>query len=216
MKIALIGATGFVGSAILKELADRNHSIKAFSRNVSTDLGYKNVVGVPLDVNEVDALAADLKGADVVVSAFNSGWTNPTIYEDYLSGSKNIFEAVRKSGVKRLIVIGGAGSLFLDESMRVIDSPSFPEEIKPGAQAALEFLEFLETEKDIDWEFFSPAIEMHQGTSGVRTGKYRLGLDNPVVNSEGRSILSVEDVAVVIADEVAKQNFTRRRFTAGY
>ena len=216
MKIALIGATGFVGSAILNELAERNHSVKAFSRKIPTDLGFKNVIGVALDVNDVDALAADLKGADVVISAFNSGWTNPTIYEDYLSGSKNIVEAVRKAGVKRFIVIGGAGSLYLDETTRVIDSPSFPVEIKPGAQAALEFLELLKGEREIDWEFFSPAIEMHQGTSGERTGKYRLGLDYPVVNKEGRSILSVEDVAVVIADEVEKQSFTRRRFTAGY
>ena len=216
MKIALIGATGFVGSAILKELADRNHSVKAFSRHISTDLGYKNVVGVPLDINNVVTLAADLKGADVVISAFNSGWTNPNIYEEYLVGSKNIVEAVKKVEIKRLIVIGGAGSLFLDKNMRVIDSPSFPVEIKPGAQAALEFLDFLEGEKVLDWEFFSPAIEMHQGTSGVRTGNYRLGLDNPVINNEGRSVLSVEDVAVVIVDEVEKQNFTRRRFTAGY
>ena len=216
MKVALIGATGFVGSAILKELAERNHSIKAFSRSVGSDLGYRNVVGVALDVNNVDALAADLKGADIVVSAFNPGWTNPNIYEEFLKGYKNIQEAVKKSGVKRFIVIGGAGSLYIDENTQVIDTPQFPEEIKPGALAAKEYLNELEKETDLDWELFSPAIEMHQGTSGVRTGKYRLGLDNPVVNSEGRSILSVEDVAVVIANEVEKQNFTRRRFTAGY
>ena len=216
MKVALIGATGFVGSAILKELAERNHSIKAFSRSVGSDLGYRNAVGVALDVNNVDALAADLKGADIVVSAFNPGWTNPNIYEEFLKGYKNIQEAVKKSGVKRFIVIGGAGSLYIDENTQVIDTPQFPEEIKPGALAAKEYLNELEKETDLDWELFSPAIEMHQGTSGVRTGKYRLGLDNPVVNSEGRSILSVEDVAVVIVNEVEKQNFTRRRFTAGY
>jgi uncharacterized protein len=216
MKIAIIGATGFVGSAILKELSDRKHSIKAFSRSIQSDLDLKNVVGVALDVNNVDALAADLKDADVVISAFNPGWTNPNIYDDFIKGSKNILEAVKKANVKRFIVIGGAGSLYLDESLKVIDTPQFPEEIKPGAQAASDFLDFIQNEKDVDWEFFSPAIEMHQGTSGVRTGKYRLGLDNPVINKEGRSILSVEDVAVVIADEVEKQNFTRRRFTAGY
>lgn len=216
MKVALIGATGFVGSAILKELADRNHSIKAISRSISSDVGYKNAVGVPVDVNQVDALAMDLKGADIVVSAFNPGWTNPNIYEDFLKGAKSIQEAVKKAGVKRFIVIGGAGSLYLDENTQVIDTPQFPEEIKPGATAAKEYLEELKNELDLDWEFFSPAIEMHQGTSGNRTGKYRLGLENPVVNKEGRSVLSVEDVAVVIADEVEKQKFTRVRFTAGY
>ena len=216
MRIALIGATGFVGSAILKELSNRNHSIKAISRTINQDLGIKNAVGVQLDINDVDALAADLKGADVVVSAFNPGWTNPNIYDEFLAGAKNIQEAVKKAEVKRFIVIGGAGSLFLDENLKVIDTPQFPEEIKPGAKAASEYLDFLQNEKDVDWEFFSPAIEMHQGTSGVRTGKYRLGLDNPVVGKDGRSVLSVEDLAVVIADEVEKQNFTKRRFTAGY
>lgn len=216
MKVALIGATGFVGSAILNELSDRNHSIKAISRSIESDLGRKNVVGVKVDINDIDALVADLKGADVVVSAFNPGWTNPNIYEEFLTGAKNIQEAVKKADIKRFIVIGGAGSLFLDESLKVIDTPQFPEEIKPGATAASEYLDYLQAENQLDWEFFSPAIEMHQGTSGVRTGKYRLGLDNPVVGKDGRSVLSVEDVAVVIADEVEKQNFTKRRFTAGY
>lgn len=216
MRIALIGATGFVGSAILKELADRNHSIKAISRNIQDNLNYNNVVSVKIDINDIDNLVADLKGADVVVSAFNPGWTNPNIYNEYLTGAKNIQEAVKKAEVKRFIVIGGAGSLLLDDNTMVLDSEGFPEEIKPGATAAKEYLEILKEENSIDWEFFSPAIEMHQGTSGVRTGKYKLGLDYPVVNKEGRSVLSVEDVAVVIADEVEKQNFTKRRFTAGY
>ena len=216
MRIALVGATGFVGSAILKELADRNHSVKAISRSIDSNLGYNNVVTIKIDVNDIDALAADLKGADVVISAFNPGWTNPNIYDEFLTGAKNIQEAAKKAGVKRFIVIGGAGSLFLDENTQVIDTPQFPEEIKPGATAAKEYLDFIQDEKELDWEFFSPAIEMHQGTSGTRTGKYRLGLDNPVIGTDGRSVLSVEDLAVVIADEAEKQNFTRRRFTAGY
>lgn len=216
MKVALIGATGFVGSSILKELADRKHSIKAISRSISTDLGLNNVVGLQIDVNDIDKLSMELRGADVVVSAFNPGWTNPTIYDDFLKGAKNIQEAVKKAGVKRFIVIGGAGSLYVAPGVKVIDTPQFPIEIKPGAQAASEYLDYLKNEKELDWEFFSPAIEMHQGTSGERKGTYRLGLDEPVTNQEGRSILSVEDVAVVIADEIAKQNFTRRRFTAGY
>lgn len=216
MRVALIGATGFVGSAILKELVDRNHSVKAISRSINPESEFKNVATIQIDVNDIDALAVDFKGADVVISAFNPGWTNPNIYDDYLKGSKNIQEAVKQSNVKRFIVIGGAGSLYLDEDQQVINSPNFPEEIKPGALAALEYLEFLKNENDIDWEFFSPAIEMHQGTSGQRTGKYRLGLDNPVVGNDGRSVLSVEDLAVVIVDEVEKQNFTKRRFTAGY
>lgn len=216
MRIAIIGATGFVGSAILKEVADRNHSVKAISRSIDSNLGYNNVVPIKIDVNDIEALATDLQGADVVISAFNPGWTNPNIYTEFLTGAKIIQEAVKKAGVKRFIVIGGAGSLYIDETTQVIDTPQFPEEIKPGATAAKEYLDFIQDEKQLDWEFFSPAIEMHPGTSGTRTGKYRLGLDNPLIGKDGRSVLSVEDLAVVIADEAEKQNFTRRRFTAGY
>lgn len=216
MRIAIIGATGFVGSAILKEVADRNHSVKAISRSIDSNLGYNNVVPIKIDVNDIEALAVDLQGADVVISAFNPGWTNPNIYDEFLTGAKNIQEAVKKAGVKRFIVIGGAGSLYLDENTQLIDTPDFPEEIKAGAKAAKDYLDYIHEEKQLDWEYFSPAIEMHQGTSGTRTGKYRLGLDNPVVGKDGRSVLSVEDVAVVIADEAEKQNFTRRRFTAAY
>ena len=216
MRVAIIGSTGFVGTAIFNELAERNHSIKGISRQQKLQLHHPNTVGVSVDVTNEDALAVELQGADVVISAFNPGWTNPSIYEDYLKGSKHILEACRKADVKRLIVIGGAGSLYLDENTRVIDSPSFPKEVKEGAQAALDFYELIKNDKQIDWVFFSPAIEMHPGTSGTRTGKYRLGIDYPVINNEGRSVLSVEDLAVVIADEVENQTFTRRRFTAGY
>lgn len=148
MRIAIIGATGFVGKAILKEVADRNHSVKAISRSIDSNLGYNNVVPIKIDVNDIDALATDLQGADVVISAFNPGWTNPTIYTEFLTGAKNIQEAVKKAGVKRFIVIGGAGSLYIDETTQVIDTPQFPEEIKPGATAAKEYLDFIQDENN--------------------------------------------------------------------
>src|SRR5690606_889916 len=134
MKIALIGATGFVGKEVLKEALNRKHKVLAIARNtekiqISDDLLKTKSV----DVNNVDQLAQAISGSDVVVSAFNPGWTNPNIYTDYLEGSKAIQEAVKASGVKRLIVVGGAGSLFLDDNTRVIDDPDFPEAIKPGA-----------------------------------------------------------------------------------
>ncbi|MBO6213851.1 NAD(P)-dependent oxidoreductase [Algoriella sp.] len=216
MRVALIGATGFVGSQILKELVDRNQSIKAFARNVEKVPASKNVATVALDVNNVQALATDLKGADVVISAFNAGWTNPNLYEDFIKGAKAIEEATKLAGVKRLIVIGGAGSLYVTDDLQLVDTPDFPEQIKPGALAARDYYNILKEDNDLDWTMFSPAPEMHQGTSGTRQGTYRLGTDNPVFDADGHSILSVEDVAVVIADEVENAKFIKQRFTAAY
>lgn len=218
MKVAVIGASGFVGSHIVEELVNRNQSIKAFARNLDSIPDSKNVAKVVVDVNDVQTLATDLKGADVVVSAFNAGWANPNIYEDYLKGAKAIEEATKLAGVKRLIVIGGAGSLYVNDQkeLQIVDAPGFPEEIKQGALAARDYYTILKQDNDLDWTMFSPAPEMHQGTSGERKGTYRVGKDVPVFNEEGRSILSVEDVAVVIADEIEKANHVKERFTAAY
>ncbi|MCP2027609.1 putative NADH-flavin reductase [Flavobacterium sp. HSC-32F16] len=213
MKIAIIGATGFVGTAILNELADRKQDITAIARNPKDTA---NATWIAADVFNVDALAEVLKGHDVVVNAFNPGWTNPNIYDDFLNGSKAIQEAVKKSGVKRFITIGGAGSLFVAPDLQAVDTPDFPKEIFNGANAARNYLNIIKEEKDLDWAFFSPAFEMHAGTKTGRTGKYRLGLENPVFNDEQRSILSVEDLAVVIADEVENPKHHQVRFTAGY
>lgn len=215
MKIAIIGATGFVGSSILKELASRNHKITAIARNPKNE-EKENINWQKADVNNTDELSKILAGNDVVVSAYNPGWTNPNIYNESISGAKAIQEAVKKSGVKRFITIGGAGSLFIAPNVQLIDTPEFPKEIFDGANAAREYLNIIKEEKDLDWAFFSPAIEMHQGTKTGRTGKYRLGLENPVFNDEQRSILSVEDLAVVIADEVETPKHHQVRFTAAY
>ena len=213
MKIAIIGATGFVGSAILNELADRKHEITAIAR---TPKDTTNATWIATDVYDDAALAETLKGHDVVVNAFNPGWTNPNIYDDSIKGSKAIQEAVKQSGVKRFITIGGAGSLFVAPGLQAIDTPDFPKDIYDGANAARDYLNIIKEEKELDWAFFSPAFEMHAGTKTGRTGKYRLGLENPVFNEEQRSILSVEDLAVVIADEIETPKHHQVRFTAGY
>lgn len=215
MKIAIIGATGFVGSNILNELSSRNHEITAIVRNPRTDEN-STINWIKADVNEVENLSKLVAGNDVVVSAFNPGWTNPNIYEDFLLGAKNIQEAVKLSGVKRYITIGGAGSLFVAPNLQAVDTPDFPKEIFPGASAARDYLNILKEEKELDWAFFSPAFEMHQGITTGRTGKYRLGLENPVVDENQRSILSGEDLAVVIADEVENPKHHQVRFTAAY
>ena len=213
MKIAIIGATGFVGSAILNELASRNQDITAIAR---TPKDTSNATWKSADIFNVDALAEILKGHDAVINAYNPGWTNPNIYDDFIAGSKAIQEAVKKSGVKRFITIGGGGSLFVAPGLQAVDTPDFPKEYYAGATAARDYLNILKEEKELDWAFFSPAFEMHQGITTGRTGKYRLGLENPVFNDEQRSILSVEDLAVVIADETENAKHHQVRFTAAY
>lgn len=213
MKIAIIGATGFVGSAILNELATKNHEITAIARNPKNT---KNINWIAADISNIDALAALLEKNDVVISAYNAGWTNPNIYDDFIAGSKAIQEAVKKSGVKRLIVIGGGGSLFVAPNLQAVDTADFPKEYYVAATAARDYLNIIKKEKDLDWAFFSPALEMHQGITTGRTGKYRLGLENPVFNEDKRSILSVEDLAVVIANEVEIPKHHQVRFTAAY
>ena len=112
-----------------------------------------------------------------------------------LTGSKSIQEAVKKSGVKRFITIGGAGSLFIAPNLQAVDTPNFPKEYHAGATAARDYLNIIKEEKELDWAFFSPAFEMHQGITTGRTGKYRLGLENPVF------------------DEEPKKHFISRRFS---
>ncbi|WP_111308385.1 NAD(P)-dependent oxidoreductase [Confluentibacter sediminis] len=215
MKIAVIGTTGFVGTSITNELTNRNHSVTGIARNVNT-LEKPNLTSVSADITDVNKLAENLKGNDTVISAFNAGWTNPNLYDDFLTGSKAIQEAVKLAGVKRYIVIGGAGSLYVSEGVQAVDTPDFPKEFYAGASAARDYLNFLKTENNVDWVFFSPAFEMHPGITTGRTGKYRLGNDTPVFDENNRSILSVEDLAVVIADEVENPKHHKTRFTAAY
>ena len=215
-KIAVIGATGFVGSQVVKELASRGYQVNALARNVDKVELSDNVTAISVDVNDVEKLSEVLSGADAVISAYNAGWSNPNIYNDFMTGAKTIEKAVENSGVKRFIVVGGAGSLQADERTQIVDTADFPEVIKPGALAARDYLNEIKKNTTLDWSFFSPAPEMHQGTSGERKGTYRLGTDYPVADENGRSILSVEDVAVVLVDELENNQYIQKRFTAAY
>ncbi|GGE42495.1 hypothetical protein EV200_101501 [Pedobacter psychrotolerans] len=216
MKVALIGASGFVGKALLNELVSRGNEVVAIARDTdkieSTD---EKVTKVAVDVLNTEALAEALKGADAVVSAFNPGWINPNLYQDTLAGAEAIQAGVKASGVKRFVFIGGAGTLQIDGN-QLVDGPEFPKEIYPGASAVRDYFNKLKEEKELDWVFFSPAIEMHPGITIGRTGKYRLGKTSPVFNEEGRSILSVEDLSIVIADELEKKAHHQEQFTAAY
>ncbi|MBE9599310.1 NAD(P)-dependent oxidoreductase [Pedobacter sp. MC2016-24] len=216
MKTALIGASGFVGASVLTELLNRGHEVTAIVRDADKiKVEDEKLTVKTLDVLDQEALTAALSGTEAVVSAFNAGWTNPNLYSDFIAGSEAIQAAVKAADVKRLIVIGGAGSLEI-EGKQLVDGPDFPEAYKAGATAARDYLNVIKKEKDLNWTFFSPAIEMHPGIETGRTGKFRLGTDSPVFDAAGRSSLSVQDLAVAIVDELENNKYPQQRFTAGY
>ncbi|PWK67579.1 hypothetical protein C8K44_112133 [Aminobacter sp. AP02] len=211
MKIALIGASGFVGSAVLKEAASRGNKVTAINRNPAKVEKLDGVTAVKADVTDVAALTAAIADADVVVSAFNGGWGDPEIYAKHSAGSKAIVEAAKAAG-KRVIIVGGAGSLEID-GKQLVDGPHFPEAYKDGARAARDALAALRTETGLEWSFISPAIMM---APGVRTGKFRIGGEQPVFDAKGESHISVEDLAVAIVDEAETPKHAGKRFTVGY
>lgn len=220
MKIALIGATGYVGNAILNELTNRNYKVTAIARNTDKITNEnENITKRNADIFKTEELTEILNGSDVVISAYNPGWTNPNIHDDYLKGAESIQKAVEQSDANRLIIIGGAGTMKIDGNY-IVDGPDFPKEIYPGASAVKKyFVENLSKNETLDWEFFSPAIEMNMFSEDKdrgRTGAYRYGNDTPVFDNEGRSRHSVEDLAVAIVDEIEQKQFVRKQFTAAY
>lgn len=213
--VTLIGASGFVGTAILNELLARGHRVTAVVRNPGK-IGIKSpsLTVVQADVTDTSALVAACKGRDAVISAYNPGWTNPNIYEETLHNYPLILEAVRQSGVRRLLCVGGAGTLFCAPGLRVVDSGVIPDAIMGGVRSLGEFyLNTLMNEKEIDWIFFSPAGTLEPGK---RTGKFRLGKDDLIVDENGNSHISVEDYAVAMVDELENPKHHYERFTIGY
>lgn len=203
MKIALIGATGMAGSRILEELVSRGHYVKAIARHTHKVPETKFVLAEEIDLNDHDSLVNALKGQDAVISAVRFQGLDVN----------GLINAVRDSKVKRYLVVGGAGSLNLpNQNIRVLDTEDFPEAYKPEAEAGALFLEKLKQVDDIDWTFISPAAEFGPGK---RTGEFRLGKDELVVNKEGSKI-SAEDFAIALSDELEKNNHIQQRFSVGY
>lgn len=214
-KIVLIGASGFVGSAILNEALNRDFHVTAVVRNPDKiKIENEHLVVKKADVSSLDEVYEVCKGADAVISAFNPGWDNPNIYDETIKVYLTIIDGVKKSGVNRFLMVGGAGSLFIAPGLRLVDSGEVPEKLLPGVKALSDFyLNFLKKEKEIDWVFFSPAADM---APGVRTGRYRLGKDDMVVDVVGNSHISVQDYAVAMIDELEKPAHHQERFTIGY
>ncbi len=213
--VLLIGATGFVGSAVLNELVSRGHKVTAVARNIEKVAKSELLDVVKEDVANVDAIAKLADGKDAIISAYNPGWTNPDIATLISENYPKILSAAKKSGVKRLLIVGGAGTLFCAPGLRVVDSGAIPEEIMGGVRPLGDFyLNTLMNEKDIDWVFFSPAGVFDQ--QGKKTGNYRLGKDDLIVDAEGNSHISVQDYADAMVNELEKPAHHKERFTIGY
>lgn len=211
-KVVLIGASGFVGSAILNEALNRGFHVTAVVRHPEKiKIENENLEVKRADVSSLDEVCKVCKGADAVISAFNPGWNNPDIYKETIEVYLTIIDGVKKAGVNRFLMVGGAGSLFIAPGIRLVDSGEVPEKILPGVRALSDFyLDFLKKEKEVDWVFFSPAADM---APGVRTGRYRLGKDEMIVDMVGNSHISVEDYAAAMIDELEKPEHHQERFT---
>lgn len=214
-KVLLIGASGFVGAAILNEALSRGHQVVAAVRNPDKiTVKHPNLVVVKADASSADAIAKLGQGTDAIISAYNPGWSNPNIYQETLTVYPAILKGAKESGTKRLLCVGGAGTLFCAPNLRVVDAGVLPEEIMPAVRSLGEFyLNTLANEKDIDWVFFSPAGHL---APGERTGVFRLGKDDLIVDANGESHISVEDYALAMIDELETEAHHYERFTIGY
>jgi putative NADH-flavin reductase len=214
MKIALIGPTGFVGTAVLAELLQRDHQVTALVRDPAK-LPLRPGLSVAVaDAFDAEAIASAVRGHDAVVSAFNPGWNDPALYDKFIQGSAAIERGVEASGVKRLLVVGGAGSLFVAPGVQLVDTPEFtghvPPNIVPGAQAARDALTALRGNQSLEWTFLSPPAML---APGERTGTYRVGGEQLLMAGDKPAGISVADLAVAIADEIETPRHVRARFT---
>lgn len=202
MKVAVLGASGRAGSEITKELAARGHQVLAIARKPEAIATADGVTALAGDASDPAALAEQIRGQDAVISALHFDVTADTL-----------LTALKTAGVARLLVTGGAASLEVAPGKRVFDSPDFPAEWKPLAAGGIAFLDALRGETGIDWTFFSPAALIFEGP---RTGSYRAGGDQLVVDEAGESRISFADYAIAMVDELEQHRHSRARFTAAY
>ena len=203
MKIAVAGASGRAGSCIAAELARRGHNVTGIARNPDKIAKLANVTAVAGDANDRAALAKLWTGHDVAVSSIHF----------LVSDAETLIGAAKDSGVPRYLVVGGAGSLEVAPGVQLVTTPNFPAQYKAEAEKGAAFLDRLRQEKELNWTFLSPSALIDFGN---RTGKFRMGADQLLVDSAGKSWISFEDFAVAMADEIERPAHIRKRFTVGY
>ncbi|NPU69363.1 NAD(P)-dependent oxidoreductase [Bradyrhizobium sp. 83012] len=203
MKIAVAGASGRAGSRITAELANRGHQVTGIARHPDKIEKHANVTAVRGDANDRAALAKLWAGHEVAISSIHFS----------ASDVEALIGAAKDSGVSRYLVVGGAGSLEVAPGVRLVTTPGFPAAYKAEAEKGAAFLDRLRQEKELDWTFLSPSAMID---FGARTGKFRLGTDQLLVDADGKSFITFEDFAVAMADEIERPAHRRARFTVGY
>lgn len=207
MNIGIIGANGKVGSLIMQEALNRGHEVTAIVRNAS------KISETTVNVLERDIFhltAADLKAFDVIVNTFKAADGEEHLYID---AGRALVQALKDAPNTKLIVVGGAGSLYVDEqkTTKLMDTPEFPDFVYPTASNAGKQLEELKKETSITWTYISPAAFFDP--SGKRTGSYTKGLDHVILNSQGQSYVSYADYAIAVLDEIENPQHVNKRFT---
>jgi uncharacterized protein len=192
MKIVVFGPTGMIGTRIAEELKRRGHEV----------IGASRASGV--DITDVDAVADAAAGADAVVSAVSARGVDYTLTDV----DRSLTDGLRRAGVRRVVIVGGAGSLLAAPGVRLLDTPEFPEASKPEAIQAADALEFYGGVNDLDWTYVSPAAVTEPGE---RTGRYRIDSDQLLVDEQGHSEISAEDYAIAVADLVETAEHLRER-----
>ena len=203
MKIAVAGASGRAGSEITKELSRRGHTGTAIARNPEKIADLPNVTPTKGDVLDEAGLAKLWAGHDVAISSVHFLASDP----------KKLIGAAKASGVGRYLIVGGAGSLEVAPGVKLVTTPGFPAQYKAEAEAGSAFLDLLRQEKELNWTFISPSALF---VEGERTGKFRLGTDQLLTASDGKSWITFADYAIALADEIERLSHLRQRFTVGY
>jgi putative NADH-flavin reductase len=214
MKVAIMGATGMIGSKLLDEAIDRGHVVTAVSRHASKLPAHDRVRPVEVDVLDTTALAGAFSGQDAILHAF----APPRLsvqerVEQQRAGTRSIIAAAKSAGVHRILAVGGAGTLEVAPGVMNADRPEFPASWEGGVKSTALIKGLLAAEPDLDWTFLCPS---HDIFAGERTGKFRLGLDQMLVDADGKSSISTADYAIAMIDELEKPRHSRRRFTVGY
>ena len=210
MRLAIFGASGKIGSRIMKEALERGHHVTAIVRHPEKitiqNENLSVMKGNVLNVGEVASLAT---GHDAVISAYGPD-SRP---QELVDAAKSLLEGVKQSGVRRLIIVGGAGSLEASPGKQLMDTPQFPTAWRPVAIAHRDAMNVFRMERELQWTFLSPAAFIE---AGEKLGFYRIGEDRLITDSSGKSIISMEDFAVALVDEVEHPKHIRRRFTVAY
>jgi len=208
LKIALFGATGTIGSRIAAEAARRGHSVTALSRKLVDSSN--GITSQQADLFDAASIASAVQGQDVIASAYGPGAGDVS---SVVRADQALVEAARAVGIKRLIVVGGAGSLEVAPGVQLVDTPNFPDAYKPVALAHRDAFNYLQTVTDLDWTFYAPAALI---APGERTGQFRTSTGSLIVDGEGNSKISAEDYAIAFVDAIEQGSFIRQIATVAY